>query len=128
MASWQVWALLSAVFAAFTAIFAKVGVAGIHPDVATLIRTIVILIGFIAQTVAALAGAIGVWWRQSWAAAAIVILGAAIAATAIVEGPVLGLIAINHAFAVAALGLAVTIAVAIYVSRSRGAAPLQLVR
>jgi transporter family protein len=44
MASWQVWALLSAVFAAFTAIFAKVGVAGIHPDVATLIRTIVILI------------------------------------------------------------------------------------
>ena len=44
MASWQVWALLSAVFAAFTAIFAKVGVAGIHPDVAMLIRTIVILI------------------------------------------------------------------------------------
>ena len=27
MASWQVWALLSAVFAALTAIFAKVGVA-----------------------------------------------------------------------------------------------------
>jgi transporter family protein len=44
MASWQVWALLSAVFAALTAIFAKVGVAGIHPDVATLIRTVVILI------------------------------------------------------------------------------------
>jgi bacterial/archaeal transporter family protein len=44
MASWQVWALLSAVFAALTAIFAKVGVEGIHPDVATLIRTVVILI------------------------------------------------------------------------------------
>jgi transporter family protein len=44
MASWQVWALLSAVFAALTAVFAKVGVAGIHPDVATLIRTVVILI------------------------------------------------------------------------------------
>jgi bacterial/archaeal transporter family protein len=44
MASWQVWALLSAFFAALTAVFAKVGVAGIHPDVATLIRTIVILI------------------------------------------------------------------------------------
>ena len=44
MASWQVWALLSALFAALTAVFAKVGVAGIHPDVATLIRTIVILI------------------------------------------------------------------------------------
>jgi len=44
MASWQVWALLSAFFAALTAVFAKVGVAGIHPDVATLIRTVVILI------------------------------------------------------------------------------------
>jgi bacterial/archaeal transporter family protein len=44
MASWQVWALLSAVFAALTAVFAKVGVAGIHPDVATLIRTVVILV------------------------------------------------------------------------------------
>src|SRR5499433_2688011 len=44
MASWQVWALLSAFFAALTAIFAKVGVAGIHPDLATLIRTVVILI------------------------------------------------------------------------------------
>jgi bacterial/archaeal transporter family protein len=44
MVSWQVWALLSAVFAALTAVFAKVGVAGIHPDVATLIRTVVILV------------------------------------------------------------------------------------
>jgi len=44
MAAWQIWALLSAVFAALTAVFAKVGVAGIHPDVATLIRTVVILI------------------------------------------------------------------------------------
>ena len=44
MASWQVWALLAALFAALTAIFAKVGVADINPDVATLIRTVVILI------------------------------------------------------------------------------------
>jgi bacterial/archaeal transporter family protein len=42
MSSWIVWALLSAVFAALTAIFAKVGVAGINPDLATFIRTIVI--------------------------------------------------------------------------------------
>jgi hypothetical protein len=32
--SWQVWALLSAVFAALTAIFAKVGVENINPDLA----------------------------------------------------------------------------------------------
>ena len=44
MASWQIWALLSAVFAALTAVFAKVGVAGIHPDLATLIRTVVIFV------------------------------------------------------------------------------------
>jgi len=44
MASWQVWALLAALFAALTAIFAKVGVADVNPDVATLIRTVVILI------------------------------------------------------------------------------------
>ena len=41
--SWQVWALLSAVFAALTAIFAKVGVEDINSDVATLIRTVVVL-------------------------------------------------------------------------------------
>jgi transporter family protein len=41
--SWQVWALLSAVFAALTAIFAKVGVEGVNSDFATFIRTIVVL-------------------------------------------------------------------------------------
>ena len=42
--SWQVWAVLSAVFAALTAIFAKVGVEGINSDLATLIRTAIVLI------------------------------------------------------------------------------------
>jgi len=40
---WQGWALLSAVFAALTAIFGKVGVEGVNSDFATLIRTVVIL-------------------------------------------------------------------------------------
>jgi bacterial/archaeal transporter family protein len=44
--SWQAWALLSAVFAALTAIFAKMGVENINPDMATFIRTIVVLISF----------------------------------------------------------------------------------
>jgi transporter family protein len=43
-ASWQLWAILSAVFAAFTAIFAKIGIKEINSDFATFIRTIVILI------------------------------------------------------------------------------------
>ncbi len=40
---WQFWALLSATFAALTAIFAKVGVSNINSDYATFIRTIVVL-------------------------------------------------------------------------------------
>jgi transporter family protein len=41
--SWQVWAGLSAVFAALTAIMAKIGIADVNSDFATFIRTIVIL-------------------------------------------------------------------------------------
>jgi transporter family protein len=43
LSSWQLWAVLSAVFAALTAIFAKVGVENVNADFATFIRTIVIL-------------------------------------------------------------------------------------
>ncbi len=39
--AWQSWAFLSACFAALTAIFTKVGVENINPDLATFIRTIV---------------------------------------------------------------------------------------
>lgn len=41
--SWLIWALLSAAFAALTAIFAKVGIENVNSDFATFIRTIVIL-------------------------------------------------------------------------------------
>jgi transporter family protein len=41
--SWQLWATLSAVFAALTAIFAKVGVENVNSDLATFIRTIVVV-------------------------------------------------------------------------------------
>jgi transporter family protein len=39
LGSWMVWALLSALFAALTAVFAKVGVRGVDSDLATAIRT-----------------------------------------------------------------------------------------
>jgi transporter family protein len=42
--SWQFWAVLSAVFAALTAICAKVGVENVNSDFATFIRTVVILL------------------------------------------------------------------------------------
>lgn len=41
--SWVFWAFLSAGFAALTAIFGKIGVAGVNSDLATLIRTVIIL-------------------------------------------------------------------------------------
>jgi len=44
LSSWQFWAVLSAIFAALTAIFAKVGVEDINPDLATFIRTVIVLI------------------------------------------------------------------------------------
>ena len=53
VSSWQFWALLSAIFAALTAIFAKVGVENVNSDFATLIRTLVIvavLAGILAAT------------------------------------------------------------------------------
>lgn len=43
VAAWQFWAFLAAVFAALTAIFAKVGIANVNSDFATLIRTLVIV-------------------------------------------------------------------------------------
>ncbi|WP_263410023.1 EamA family transporter [Terriglobus tenax] len=42
--SWLVWALLSAVFAAATAILAKIGVSGIDSNLATAVRTTVIFV------------------------------------------------------------------------------------
>jgi transporter family protein len=43
LGSWTVWALLSAFFAALTAIFAKLGVEAIDSDLATFVRTIVVV-------------------------------------------------------------------------------------
>jgi len=40
--SWFYWAIMSAVFAALTAIFAKIGIQGVNSDFATLIRTVII--------------------------------------------------------------------------------------
>ena len=43
-ATWFFWALLSAVFAALTAVFAKVGIRDVDSDLATLIRTAVVIV------------------------------------------------------------------------------------
>jgi bacterial/archaeal transporter family protein len=43
-ATWFFWALLSALFAALTAVFAKIGIREVDSDLATLIRTGVIMV------------------------------------------------------------------------------------
>lgn len=53
---WIVWALLSACFAALTAIFAKIGLEGVDSDLATLIRT-----GFILVVLAPFVWLTGKW-------------------------------------------------------------------
>jgi transporter family protein len=53
---WRVFAIASAFFAALTAIFGKVGVSEINSDLATFVRTLVILL--VTATV--------VWARQEW--------------------------------------------------------------
>ncbi len=52
---WWIYALLSAFFAALTAIFAKIGIKGVNSDLATAIRTVVIL--FLAWGIAYFRGA-----------------------------------------------------------------------
>lgn len=48
LGSWQLWAGLAAGFAALTALLAKQGVSGISPDLATLLRTLVVLLALTA--------------------------------------------------------------------------------
>jgi transporter family protein len=54
--AWQFWAIVAAIFAALTAIFAKVGVEAIDSDYATFIRTLVIV-----AVLAAMLTAFGKW-------------------------------------------------------------------
>jgi len=54
--SWFFWAALSAIFAAMTAIFAKIGIQGVDSDLATLVRTVIIV--FVL--------AVFVWFAGKW--------------------------------------------------------------
>jgi bacterial/archaeal transporter family protein len=54
--TWFFWALASAVFAALTAIFAKIGIQGVDSDLATLVRTVIIFLVLTAF----------VWFAGKW--------------------------------------------------------------
>jgi len=64
---WWIYALLSALFAALTAIFAKIGIKGVDTDLATAIRTVVVII--LAWAIVFVKGSnntIGSLTRQNW--------------------------------------------------------------
>jgi len=54
---WKLYALLSAIFAALTAILAKVGIKGISGNIATAVRTVIVL--FMAWGIVLLSGELG---------------------------------------------------------------------
>lgn len=56
VSNWFFWALLSAVFATLTTIFAKIGLEGVDSDLATLVRT-----GVIITVLAAFVYFVGEW-------------------------------------------------------------------
>lgn len=65
--NWFIWALLSALFAGLTAILAKIGVAGVNSNLATAIRTVVIL--FFTWGIALATSKPGELWhlpRRAW--------------------------------------------------------------
>jgi hypothetical protein len=73
---------------------------------------------FALQAVLAILAAIGVWRQQRWAAAALLLLGASIAATALVEALVLGIIGWLYALLIAIAAIVIAILLAAYVNRS----------
>src|SRR6202011_1477481 len=64
---WLIWALLSALFAGLTAIFAKIGVTGINSNLATAIRTSVILLfSWLIAVLTTKSGEFGSIGKQTW--------------------------------------------------------------
>jgi hypothetical protein len=75
-----------------------------------------LLICCIAQTLFALAAAVGLWTKQSWAAVLVLLLGASIAATQLVEIG-LGIAPMLRAVFIAALALVAALVLMAYAKR-----------
>ncbi len=64
---WFIFALMSAVFAALTSIFAKIGIEGVNSNLATAIRTFVVLImAWVMVFITNAQGGIAEITRRSW--------------------------------------------------------------
>ena len=74
-----------------------------------------LLIGFLLQAGLGVVAGVGVWRAAPWAPLVIVLLGASIAATALVEAFVLGIVAYLRALLEAAVAILVGFVIAAYV-------------
>lgn len=81
--------------------------------------SLLMLMGFSCQAIFAFAAALGVWRRQSWAAAMVVLLGISIAATWLVEGFVLQIVGYLYALLVALFAVVLAVLLAQYLDRER---------
>lgn len=73
---------------------------------------------FVAQVVCALAAAIGIWGRRSWAGTALLLLAAAITATQLIE-VLLGILPYLRAVLVSVLAIVAALVLAAYVNRAQ---------
>ena len=80
--------------------------------------SLLLFIGFALQAVLAILAALGVWRRQPWAAAALLVLGASIAATALVGAFVLGILSWLYALLIAVGAIVIALLLGAYVNRS----------
>jgi hypothetical protein len=78
-----------------------------------------LLLAFTVQAAPAILAAVGVWRQERWAAAALLLLGVSIAATALVEAFFLGIVAWLHALLIAIASIAIALLLGGYVDRSR---------
>ena len=80
--------------------------------------SLLLLIGFALKAAFAILAAIGVWRDRPWAATALLLLGASIAVTALIEAFVLGMIGWLVALLIAIAAIVIALLLGAYVSRS----------
>lgn len=73
----------------------------------------------LVQAVASIVAGVGLWRHTGWAPAATIVVGAAIAATELIESALLGIIALDRAVVVGAIAVLVAIAIAMFASGTR---------
>jgi hypothetical protein len=78
-----------------------------------------VLVCFVLQVALAIAAAVGVWRDAGWSGRAVVLLGVVIAATWLIDGFVLGIVAYLEALLRAVIALLATIAIAVFLERGR---------